>query len=75
MLQLPTVLMREDFDQCNWQEIINESEKKDCLDYVSRFFEKAHKASESGDLKAKGVSVLLGRFLLLYLIWTQKRCL
>jgi hypothetical protein len=60
MLQLPTVLTMEDFNLCNWQDIIDESEKKDCLRYESRFFKKAREARESGDLKAEGVFALFG---------------
>ncbi len=60
MLVLPAILTREDFDHCNWQQVVNDCEQKDCLYYESRLFKKAEETHKTGDLKAEAVFASLG---------------
>jgi hypothetical protein len=49
-----------DFDSCDWQQVIERSEQKECDIYSRLFFEGARKAEEAGNTKAKEVFALLG---------------
>jgi hypothetical protein len=53
-------LSKADFDERNWQEIIDGSAEKECLSYDSLFFAKAKEAEAAGDLKGYEVFSLLG---------------
>jgi hypothetical protein len=50
---------KEDFDQCKWQSVVADSEKKECRAYVSLFATKAREAKEKEDVKAQEVFALL----------------
>jgi len=53
-MPLPNVLLKiEDFDRCNWQDVINECPEKDCLYYPDPFFKKEREARKSGDIIAE----------------------
>lgn len=54
------ILTKDDFDSCDWQQVIEHSEQKECDIYSRLFFEKARKAEEAGNTKAKEVFALLG---------------
>jgi hypothetical protein len=60
MLLADIIVTRDDFERCNWQEVIASCEDKECVAYSTRFFAKAREAEGSGDTKAQGVFVLLG---------------
>ncbi len=52
-------LTRDDFDQCNWQDVIQSCPRKRCLDYCPRFSNKAAEARDAGDSMAHAVFDLL----------------
>jgi uncharacterized protein YjiS (DUF1127 family) len=60
MLLADIGVTRDDFERCNWQEVIASCEEKECVAYSTRFFAKAREAERSGDTKAQGVFALLG---------------
>lgn len=53
-------LTKEDFDDCFWEEVIEESERKECEYYSDRFATKAKEAEDSGNNKCEEVFSLLG---------------
>jgi len=55
-----TPLSKADFDERNWQEIIDGCAEKECLRYDSLFFAKAKEAEAAGDMKGYEVFSLLG---------------
>jgi len=60
-MPLPNVLLKiEDFNRYNWQDVINESPKKDCRYYQGQLFKKAREARKSGDIIAETAFALLG---------------
>jgi hypothetical protein len=52
-------LSKEDFDKCNWQEVITTCEQKECHIYSRLYFEEAKKAEEAGDTKVQEIFALL----------------
>jgi hypothetical protein len=60
MLLADIVVTRDDFERCNWQEVIANCEEKECIAYSTRFFAKAREAEGSGNTRAQGVFALLG---------------
>lgn len=52
-------LIREDFEQYDWQNCINSSTDKRCTSYVRCFLEKAAEAKAYGDDKAHALFTLL----------------
>lgn len=53
-------LTKGDFDQCDWQKVLELSTHKTCSSYFSLFFNKADEAKATGHLKAQQVFTLLG---------------
>ena len=53
------VLSKADFDQCDWLDVILNSQKKDCLHYFSNFTKRANEAAKSGDATCQKVFALL----------------
>jgi hypothetical protein len=53
-------LSKADFDERNWEEIINNCPEKECLSYDPLFFAKAKQAEAEGDVKGYEVFTLLG---------------
>lgn len=59
-MPIPTIgLTKDDFDRCNWQEVIQSCPHKRCLDYYPRFSNKAAEARNAGDNTAHDVFDLL----------------
>jgi len=54
------VSLKVDFDSCDWQQVIEHSEQKECDVYSRLFFEEARKAEEARNTKAQEVFALLG---------------
>jgi hypothetical protein len=52
-------ITKDDFTQCDWQKVIDESPKKECFDYSMRFRGKALEALEAGNAKSQQVFILL----------------
>src|SRR5258708_3867212 len=53
-------LLKSDFDACDWQRVITQSEQKECHLYSRLFFEEAGKAEEAGNTKAQEIFTILG---------------
>ncbi|GBE56086.1 hypothetical protein BMS3Bbin16_00284 [archaeon BMS3Bbin16] len=53
-------LSKKDFDESGWNEIIKNSDKKECLGYSSLLLGKARKAEKAGEEKKAEVLYLLG---------------
>ncbi|HPX61071.1 MAG TPA: DUF4209 domain-containing protein [Deltaproteobacteria bacterium] len=53
-------ITKSDFDEIKWCSVIDESEKKECHSYDSRFFAKAKEAAEIGNERAEEAWTLLG---------------
>ncbi|SRR5713226_3256505 len=59
-MPIPTIsLTKDDFDRCNWQDVILSCPRKRCLDYSPRFSNKAAEARDAGDSTAHAVFDLL----------------
>ena len=52
-------LIRQDFNDCAWQSVVDDSPRKLCLAYSSRFFDKAAETKAADDLKASAIYTLL----------------
>src|SRR5258708_2371205 len=59
-MPIPTIsLTKDDFDRCNWQDVIHSCPRKRCLDYSPRCVNKAAEARDAGDSTAHAVFDLL----------------
>ena len=54
------ILTKEDFAQSDWQNVIADSQERECQIYSTKFFSKASEADKLGDTKAREVFRLLG---------------
>jgi tetratricopeptide (TPR) repeat protein len=54
-------LRKEDFERCQWQEVIANCSEKECISYCQHFQKKAKEAEENDDLQAQTVFSLLAR--------------
>jgi hypothetical protein len=52
-------ITKDDFMQSGWQEVIDESPKKECSEYSTHFSAKASEAAEAGDDKRRQIFSLL----------------
>lgn len=53
-------LSKDDFDNSEWEKVVENSEKKECHYYSSAFFKKANECAENKDLTGQEVFTLLG---------------
>ena len=67
MLSQNSELTKQDFEQCLWQKVIEESENKQCSTYSDNFFSKLHEAKENNNLKEQEMYALLASITSLYL--------
>lgn len=51
MSPLNPPLAKDDFTNTRWQDVVNSSERKDCLTYNGAFFKKAQEAQEAGEFR------------------------
>lgn len=49
----------DDFINSRWQDVVNSSERKDCLTYDSAFWKKAQEAKEAGNIREQAVFEIL----------------
>ncbi len=54
------ILTKEDFAQSEWQNVIADSQERECNIYSTKFFAKATESEELGDSKARKIFRLLG---------------
>lgn len=59
MTSLSTPLSKNDFAQSQWENVINECDKKECLRYSDKFFSKSQEAGTVGNTKTQAVFALL----------------
>jgi len=59
MLPLNLPLTKDDFNNARWQDVVNSSERKDCLSYDSAFWKKSQEAQEAGNLRDQAVFAVL----------------
>lgn len=59
MPSLNTPLTKDDFINSRWQDVVNSSERKDCLTYDSAFWKKAQEAKEAGNIREQAVFEIL----------------
>ncbi|MGD1910477.1 MAG: DUF4209 domain-containing protein [Rivularia sp. (in: cyanobacteria)] len=59
MSPLNLTLTKDDFINSGWEEIVNNSEKKECIGYSMSFWEKAEEANVAGNVKEKAVFEIL----------------
>jgi len=59
MSQLNPPLTKDDFNNACWQDVVNGSERKDCLSYDRAFWKKSQEAQEAGNFRDQAVFVVL----------------
>lgn len=59
MSPLNPPLTKDDFNNACWQDVVNGSERKDCLSYDSAFWKKSQEAQEAGNLRDQAVFAIL----------------
>jgi len=59
MPSLNPPLTKDDFINSHWQDVVNSSEKKDCLTYDRAFWKKAQEAKEAGNVREQAVFEIL----------------
>ncbi|MBG1265387.1 DUF4209 domain-containing protein [Nostoc sp. WHI] len=59
MSLLNTPLTKEDFINSHWQDVVNSTERKECLTYNKVFWNKAQAAKEAGNVKEQSVFEIL----------------
>jgi hypothetical protein len=59
MPSLNPPLTKDDFINSRWQDVINSSERKECLAYNMAFWKKAQEAKEAGNVREQAVFELL----------------
>jgi hypothetical protein len=65
-------LSKSNFDECDWQQIIAQCDRKECHIYSHLFFEQAGKAEETANAKAQEIFMLLGGITSLSFILDKK---
>lgn len=60
MPSLNPPLTKDDFINSRWQDVVNSSERKDCLTYSNAFCKKAEEAREAGNVREQAVFGILG---------------
>jgi len=59
MPSLNPPLTKDDFINSRWQDVVNSSERKECLAYTLAFWKKAQEAEETGNLREQAVFKIL----------------
>jgi hypothetical protein len=59
MPSLNPPLTKDDFINSRWQDVVNSSERKDCLTYDNAFWKKAQEAKEAGNVREQAVFEIL----------------
>jgi hypothetical protein len=59
MSSLIPPLTKDDFTNACWQDVVNSSERRDCLTYCTTFGKKAQEAQETGNFREKAVFEVL----------------
>ena len=59
MPSLNPPLTKDDFINSGWQDVINSSERKECLAYILAFWKKAQEAKEAGNVREQAVFEIL----------------
>jgi hypothetical protein len=59
MSPLNPPLTKDDFNNACWQDVVNSSERKDCLSYDGVFWKKSREAQEAGNLRDQAVFAVL----------------
>jgi hypothetical protein len=59
MSPLNPPLTKDDFNNACWQNIVNSSERRDCLSYERAFWQKSREAQEAGNLREQSVFAIL----------------
>ncbi|MEG4111325.1 MULTISPECIES: DUF4209 domain-containing protein [unclassified Microcoleus] len=59
MSPLNQPLTKDDFNNTCWYDLVNSSERKDCLTYYSAFWEKSQEAQGAGNLREQEVFAIL----------------
>jgi len=59
MPSLNPPLTKDDFINSRWQDVVNSSERKDCLSYNNAFWKKAEEAKEAGNVREQAVFEIL----------------
>lgn len=59
MPSLNPPLTKDDFINSRWQDVVNSSERKECLTYDSAFWKKAQEAKEAGNVREQAVFEIL----------------
>jgi hypothetical protein len=59
MSPLNPPLTKDDFKNACWQDVVNGSERKDCLSYGSAFWKKSQEAQEAGNFRDQAVFAVL----------------
>lgn len=59
MPSLNPPLTKDDFTNSRWQDVVNSSERKDCLTYSNAFWKKAQEAIEAGNVREQAVFEIL----------------
>jgi hypothetical protein len=59
MSPLNPPLTKDDFNNACWQDVVNSSERKDCLSYDGAFWKKSREAQEAGNLREQAVFAVL----------------
>ncbi|WP_445247745.1 DUF4209 domain-containing protein [Microcoleus sp. OTE_8_concoct_300] len=59
MSPLNQPLTKDDFNNTCWYDVVNSSERKDCLTYYSAFWEKSQEAQGAGNLREQEVFAIL----------------
>jgi len=59
MSPLNPPLTKDDFNNACWQDIVNSSERKECLSYDSAFWKKSQEAQKAGNLRDQAVFAVL----------------
>lgn len=59
MPSLNPPLTKDDFINSRWQDVVNSSERKNCLNYDNAFWKKAQEAKETGNVREQAVFEVL----------------
>jgi hypothetical protein len=73
MPSLNPPLTKDDFINSRWQDVINSSERKECLAYNMAFWEKAQEAKEAGNVREQAVFEILAAVTVLQSSRSQTR--
>lgn len=59
MSSLNPPLSKDDFTNSRWQDVVNSSERKECLTYSSAFWKQAQEAKEAGNVRKQAIFEIL----------------